>query len=432
MRHSLIAVSLLGALHASAVQAQYPEVDSARVAREAWRATVPLIRARDWPAARTQVRHAVDAWPQQPYYITVYASLSAKLADTAETLRALTLLADEGLSLDVAADSDFVLVRNAPALAPVLARLAVNAAPAEHGTIAATLAQDDFYPEGMSHDPARGVWYLASVRHRKVARVNRDGTVQELVKEGQDSLWAVLGVRADPGTGTLWVTTAAIPQMAGYNSADSGRSGIVAFDLATGRLKRRYLLPPSPQGHLLGDLVVAPNGDVYATDSQDPAIWRIRKGSGTVEEFLRHPLFRSLQGPAFTPSGKTLYVADYSHGVLMVDMATLKVSGLSVPSGATALGIDGMVWYDGGLIGVQNGVAPARIVRLWLDADGRRITRIETIDRHSVATEPTIGTVWGKSFFYVANSQWDEYDDAGQLKPGVHLERPRIMEIKLP
>ena len=220
--------------------------------------------------------------------------------------------------------------------------------------------------------------------------------------------------------------------MAGYIPADSGRSGIYAFDLASGRLKSRYLLPGSAPGHLLGDLVVAPNGDVYATDSQDPAIWRVRKGSDRVEEFLRHPLFRSLQGPAFHPSGRTLYVADYSHGVLAVDLNTREVTALPAPPGTTSLGIDGLVWYDGGLIGVQNGVTPARIVRLALDQGGRRITAIDLLDRHPIATEPTIGTVWGKSFFYVANSQWDEYDDAGQLKPGVRLERPRILEIKLP
>ncbi len=197
--------------------------------------------------------------------------------------------------------------------------------------------------------------------------------------------------------------------MAGYLAADSERSGIYAFDLASGRLKSRYLLPVSSQGHLLGDLVVASNGDVYATDSQDPVIWRVLKGSDQVQEFLRHPLFRSLQGPALQPSGRTLYVADYSHGVVAVDLNTREVRALATPPRTTALGIDGLVWYDGGLIGVQNGASPARVVRLALDPGGRRITAIDPLDRHPMATEPTIGTVWGKSFFYVANSQWGRH-----------------------
>ncbi|HEV8358662.1 MAG TPA: hypothetical protein VGQ17_18055 [Gemmatimonadales bacterium] len=276
------------------------------------------------------------------------------------------------------------------------------------------------------------MWYLASVRHRKVARVHPDGSSDDLVTEGQDSLWAALGVRADPASGTLWVTTAAIPQMSGYQAADSGRSGVAAFDLATGRLKARYLLPSGPAPHLLGDLVVAPNGDVYATDSDAPVIWRIRRGSATAEEFLRHPLFRSLQGPALDPSGRALYVADYSHGVLRVDLATSEVVALAAPARTTTLGIDGLAWYQGSLIGVQNGVAPARIVRLRLDPAGRRITAVVVLDRHlPLAGEPTIGTVWGDRYFYVANSQWDEYDDAGRHKPGARLEPPRILELRL-
>ena len=425
-------IAIPGLFLVPALLAQSPEADSARVAREAWRQAVPLIRSRDWGAARSLARRAFLAWPAQPVYVYAYAALSARQRDTAETLRALALFADMGLTRDLAADSSFAGLRESPALRNIIGRLAANAAPLARSTLAATLPTPDFYPEGISHDPGTGVWYLASVRHRKVARVHPDGSSDDLVTEGQDSLWAALGVRADPASGTLWVTTAAIPQMSGYQPADSGRSGVLAFDLASGRLKARYLLPSGPAAHLLGDLVVAPNGDVYATDSDAPVIWRIRTGSADAEEFLRHPLFRSLQGPALDPWGRTLYVADYSHGVLRVDLATKEVVALAAPARTTTLGIDGLAWYQGSLIGVQNGVAPARIVRLRLDPAGRRITSVVVLDRHlPLAGEPTIGTVWGDRYFYVANSQWDEYDDAGRLKPGARLEPPRILELRL-
>jgi DNA-binding beta-propeller fold protein YncE len=409
------------------------EADSARVAREAWRQAIPLARRHEWAAARALVRRALEAWPVQQAYVYGYASLSARVQDTAETVRALSLLADLGLSHDLSAEEEFAGLRNVPALRAVSRRLAANAAPRVRSKVAATLREPDFFPEGISHDPTRGAWYLASVRHRKVTRIRRDGTADDLITEGQDGLWSVLGVRADPESGTLWVTTAALPYMVNYAAADSGRSAIYAFDLTTARLKTRYLLPTSPPGHLLGDLVVAPSGDVYATDSQDPVIWRILRGSGEVQEFLRHPLFRSLQGPAVDPTGRTLYVADYSHGVLAVDINTRRVRVLPTPPRTTAVGIDGLVWHDGSLVGVQNGVTPPRIVRLRLDRNADRIVAVELLDRHlPLATEPTIGTVWSNRFFYVANSQWDEYDDAGRPKPGARLEPPRILEIKLP
>lgn len=40
--------------------------------------------------------------------------------------------------------------------------------------------------------------------------------------------------------------------------------------------------------------------------------------------------------------------------------------------------------------------------------------------------------MWGDRYFYVANSQWEEYDNAGRLKPGVRLEPPKIPELRLP
>jgi len=427
---ALLALCLLAPRSGFAAQA---EADSARVAREAWRQAVPLFRRQDFAAARNLVRRAYQAWPGQPVYVAGYAAVSARLLDTTATLEALGLLADLGLSTDLAGNGDFAALRDAPALRPIARRLAANAAPLVQSTIAVSLAEADFFPEGMSHDPGTGAWYVGSIRHRKVTRVRPGGASEDVVREGQDGLWSVLGVRADPPSGTLWVTTAAIPQGAGYLPADSGRSGVYAFELASGRFKARYLLPASAAGHLLGDLVVAANGDVYATDSRDPVIWRIRRGSDEAQEFLRHPLFRSLQGPALDPAGRTLYVADYSHGVLAVDLNTRQVRALPVPPRTTVLGIDGLAWHEGALIGVQNGVAPPRVVRLQLDPAGQRITAVTILDRNlPQAPEPTIGTVWGNRYFYVANSQWEAYDDAGRLRAGVRLEPPRILEIKLP
>jgi hypothetical protein len=82
---------------------------------------------------------------------------------------------------------------------------------------------------------------------------------------------------------------------------------------------------------------------------------------------------------------------------------------------------------------VQNGVVPARIMRFVLDPAGRRIVRAELLDRNSaVADEPTIGAVVGRRFVYVANSQWEKYDDNGVRKPGIALTAPVLLAAPLP
>ncbi|HEX7023423.1 MAG TPA: hypothetical protein VF187_01285, partial [Gemmatimonadales bacterium] len=116
-----------------------------------------------------------------------------------------------------------------------------------------------------------------------------------------------------------------------------------------------------------------------------------------------------------------------------IDLETRQVQALPAPPRTTTLGIDGLAWYDGSLIGVQNGVSPARVIRLVLDTAGRRIRQVEVLDRNTTqAPAPTIGTVWGGRYFYVANSQWEAYDDAGGLLSGVRMDAPRILELVLP
>jgi hypothetical protein len=135
---------------------------------------------------------------------------------------------------------------------------------------------------------------------------------------------------------------------------------------------------------------------------------------------------------AITPDGKTMFVADYSHGLLRIDLASRDVSALRTAANVTTLGIDGLYLHRGALIAVQNGVVPARVVRFCLDAAGRGVRRAELLDRNpALADEPTLGTIVGDSAFYVATSQWDKFDDAGRRAPGTTLRPASVLRVAL-
>ena len=109
-----------------------------------------------------------------------------------------------------------------------------------------------------------------------------------------------------------------------------------------------------------------------------------------------------------------------------------QVTRLADAASSTSLGVDGLVWYHNSLIGIQNGVAPARVVRFHLDASGTRIVRQEILDRNSdVADEPTIGVVIGSEYVYVANSQWEKHDDNGVRLTGAALISAVLLSISL-
>jgi sugar lactone lactonase YvrE len=295
------------------------------------------------------------------------------------------------------------------------------------------VADTTLHPEGIAFDSRRERWFVGSVRQRRVVAVERDGRVHDFVPARSDGIGGVFGMAVDTVRRVLWIATTALPRMEGFTLSDSGRVGVYGYDLETGRLVRKAWMPrDSSTAHTFGDVAVAPNGDVYVSDSEAPWILRLANGSDSLARFVTHPLFRSLQGMAITPDGATIYVADYSHGLLSVSLATRAVTPLSAPQSMTLLGVDGLYLHRGALVGVQNGVVPARVARFCLDSSGRSVRRLELVDRNpAVADEPTLGTVVGDSLFYVATSAWEKYDDNGKRIEGTRLRPVTVLAVPL-
>lgn len=308
---------------------------------------------------------------------------------------------------------------------------ASSAPAAPRSTTLLTLADSLLHPEGIAWDARRQRWLISSVRQRKVVAVDGQGAARDFVASGQDGLDAVLAIAVDPGRDLLWVTSAALPQMQGYSAADAGRSRLLAFDLATGTLRRRVTLP-GQENHTVGDLTVAPDGSVYASDNFSGAMYRVDlKGDTAALLVAPGQGLRSPQG--IVPDGTRLLVADYSRGIRAVDLATGRVTPLVTPGGDDLRGIDGLVRVgDRILLGIQNGASPPQVVRLTLSQDGASLAGAEVADRPVPAGgDPTQGVVVDGAFVYVANSPWSNYADDGTILPGARWPRPLLLRLPL-
>lgn len=430
---SIVALSALLS-HSSPAQSMtgIPAVDSATVARAAWTRASTAFGAHDLDAARREVERAATAWPTQPAYLWGRVVAAQAARDTVGVIEALAAYAGLGLGRDLHNDARFAGYAASREFVAVVARLDSNLAPLARSHPVATLPDSTFWPEGMDYDQRTNRYYVASVRHRTIAEVAPGGVTRELWPRDGKGVGAVLGVRADTRRGVLWATLAGIPQMHGFARADSSIAALVMVRIADGGIERRWDLPPARLGHVLGDLAVGPLGDVFVTDSDDPTLYRLRPNADSLEK-ITSPLFRSLQGMAPTPDGHLLFVADYSLGLLRVDLETGQVTRIEDVPGTTSLGCDGLAWDRGAIIAVQNGVSPARIMRFVLDGAGQRITNAQLLDRNSsIADEPTIGAVVGDEFVYVANSQWEKYTDEGRRKPDRPLAKPVLLALPLP
>ena len=102
---------------------------------------------------------------------------------------------------------------------------------------------------------------------------------------------------------------------------------------------------------------------------------------------------------------------------------------LGVPKTASLVGIDGVARFGNDLIVIQNGIQPARILRIHMSTDWKAIDSVEVLLRGGKLDEPTNGVVSGDRYVFVARSQWSDFDGDGQAKA---THGPAIIgEIKL-
>ncbi|HZM51795.1 MAG TPA: hypothetical protein VFE68_14925 [Vicinamibacteria bacterium] len=374
---------------------------------------------------------ALDAWLQahalRPQHGAIAFELAAAYAaagridDATEWLK---VVGEMGFAFPTENREDLRACRAQAACRDALAALDRNRQPKATSTIAFKLAVPRLLPEGLAYDAASDSFFVSSVRQRLILKVGPSRQPQPFADRSA-GLWAALGLAVDAPRKRLWVATAAMAEIADALPADEGKSALVALDLLTGRRVGRYDLPPG-RPHVLGDVIVAPSGDVFTTDSISPALYRLPAGGGALEPIAAGEPFVSLQGLALSADGKRIFVADYAKGIFAFDLESRRLRLLDAPRTAGILGIDGLYGAGDALIGVQNGSVPPRLLRLALDGD--RITSVEVVDAgHPSAPDPTLGVVVGNRFYYIGNSQWESARPGGQVDPAVKDEDPVIL-----
>jgi len=269
------------------------------------------------------------------------------------------------------------------------------------------------------------------------------GAARDFVVEGAGGLWQVFGMKVDSRRGRLLVCSAADRTMRGFTAADAGRSGVFSFDLATGALVAKAIVPTDSARHLFNDLALADDGGAYLTDSEEGSVWRLDAGGG-LERVFPARSFLYPNGIALSPDGRFLYVASFS-GIDRVDLCgvqgrpggcdgngPLHRRPLPHPGDVTLCGVDGLSFWRGRLLAVQNGIRPARIVAIRLSPGYDRAVGLGVLDRlDPLVTDATTAAVAGDELLVIANAQIGSFDADGKIFSAERLEPVRIVSIPL-
>lgn len=378
-----------------------------------------------------QLRGAVATSPDNGTRIYMLAAYLDRAGDTDESLKWLAELQRVGWTHGVN-DHDFMHARSLARYGPLTEALNERDAQVARATPAFTLHQRDLIPEGIAHDPVSGDFFVSSLHHRKVVRVNPGGTVSDFVAEGSDGIMSTLGMKVDAKRRLLWVIAAAVPEMRGFDETQGGRSGVFVYDLGSGRMTSRYTVGLPEQPSLLNDVVLLTDGSALITDTARGSIMRAVPGTTALETWLPSGSLLFPNGIALSDDGSTLFVADFN-GVTRIDMTSRSgVPLLLADRTETLSGIDGLVWTRGALIGIQNGVGRPRVIRIVPAAAPRQASQVEVLEAgNSLFDEPTTGAVAGDAYYFMANPQLRAFDENHRIWPDQKLRDVVILKLPL-
>jgi sugar lactone lactonase YvrE len=242
----------------------------------------------------------------------------------------------------------------------------------------------------------------------------------------------IFGIAVDAPHRRLWAVSTAEPEMIGFSAADEGRAGLFAFDVSTGKLLKKIVVEPANPRQYFDDLTVARDGRVFVSSGGNGSILTLAPEADQLAVLVAPGTIQGPNGLALSSDNSRLYVSDYGGAIFLVDPRSGSTTRLGPPADATIYGIDGLAWADGALIGVENGVEPARVVRLTLSADGTRIERVTILEmNHPRFGEPTIGVVTGQEYYVIANSHGGLMRRAKGPLADEALTEPTVLRIRL-
>lgn len=419
---ALTLASLAGAQEAAAPLGPFETSRSLRI--EAQRAA----EAGDFEAARRALDAASSLQPGSPGVLLGLAQIGVMAGDDELVFSALERAAVAGVAFDLSrlGETDARLREAQPdRYAALDAELTRNSGSYGQAERFARIDVPDSLIEGLAKEIETDRIFLSDVIGRQVLVVEPfDRSGAAVFADAEDGLQSPFGLASDDVNRVIWVASGALPQTR-LNAGEAPATALIALDLVTGELYRRY---EADGAERFADLVTR-DGLVYVVDSGANRIYQLTSLSGSLRVLSDDSRFASLQGAALADGA--LYVADYALGLWRVDLAD-GTAQLVRAGEESLLGIDGLsATREGRLIAVRNGVDPHAVIAIDLARDGLSVARTEILLRgHADFGEPTLVDVQDDRIFFIANAPWALWPEDGS-GPTAPVPPVTVLEIDL-
>jgi streptogramin lyase len=285
---------------------------------------------------------------------------------------------------------------------------------AQQAKVITTDSERDFIPEGIAIDNRSGTIYISSINKHKIISIDKNGKHKNFITPGQDGFKEGLGLKVDEKRRWLWALSV-------YREAKNFHSAIYAFELSTGKTMQQYHIQDTLP-HLFNDLVIAPDGNVFITDTYFTAVYKLNPVAEQLELFIQSPLLRYPNGLDF--GNNKLYIATYRNGIVSLDTTTKEIKKIAGVADTTiALGLDGLVFYNNSLIGVYNTGDPSSkncVIQYQLSVNGDEVVSETILDQgNPLFADPTTAALFNNNLYVIANSHLDVFNRNNTSTKGI-------------
>lgn len=372
------------------------------------------VKAGDLAGAEAKLEAALALYPAAPGSLVRLARVEAAAGKPDEAIAHMKAYADLGLAGDVVGDAALEPLATLPAFAPVAARLAANATPkGEPFEVIQPGKAGDIWEGVVAVDDG---WLISSVTARTIVRATEDGSLAPFF-EPDAATGGLFGMAVDRRGKALWIAESSGPGIPG--STGARRTGLLKLSLKDGKVLGRYPAPADGKPHQLGDVMLAPDGTVYATDSIGAVIYRLRPGGAALEAFVASGEMASPQGMVACP-GAAMIVADYTTGLHRIDLKTGADTLVGGTDRVALAGTDGLSSFPRrgagvSLLATQNGVSPQRVLGLRLSRDCRSLLDAEVLASGGTDLDDlSLGAASKSGVVVIGSSGWAGYDGEGR------------------
>ena len=257
-----------------------------------------------------------------------------------------------------------------------------------------------FTPAGLAYDRVSNRFIVGDFNARKLTVVDEASQrVANLAGAVSAGFGTIGALEIDAHEGDLWVVSSPAGA-AGRGEGEPTAATLHKLQLISGRVLYAVALEESFGPARFADVAVGPRGSVLVLDAEGGRIF----SAGPKARRLDLALTLDLAKPvSLAPQPDAVVYVAHAAGIARADLSSRRVRPLTAAKSIDLSGFTRLRWHRDGLLGVQRtGDDRYRVVRLTLDGQGARVTRLTVLDDALRMPDPTAASLAGDTFYYLA------------------------------